>query len=333
MKLIRISRVLVRKNNYTLFLNQNFEKVLVQNILHGLSPGLSDAINNISRWAFIKASFPHILHACAATLVYRRDNLQGFRLDKTETKLLYTLHWLILDAAGECMDNANQRQNKNKKIKKPINNSSSINSKGTNPYLHSVSTIQLFVYLFIPILSTLKPDDLNNLKLSNGLKIWEPLWAYRQPSIPIFNTPVKQRQQQQTADSQTIGAANPTPIVFIKTSDEDELLAGNRHSSLEKSGKTLLDVSHKNSVSIASSFGDIYMGEETRLVPGFRNSQELSVSRQDLNGNTQGKISFSRSSGCLSISGNSNCGSIGNKQHKLSISTDGTMSEINTIGE
>lgn len=168
--------------------------MLVQNILHGLSPGLSNAINSISRWAFIKASFPHIIHACAATLTYRRDNLPpDARLDKTEIKLLYTLHWLILDAACECEDNFAYKKKKKSSLleqKCPEINSRTAN----NTYLHSVSTIQLFVYLFVPILPSLKPEDFDNLKLSNGLKIWEPLWAYRQPAIQIFDTPVKQKQ-------------------------------------------------------------------------------------------------------------------------------------------
>lgn len=98
--------------------------MVVQNILHGLSPGLSDAINSISRWSFIKASLPHIMHACTAALIYRRERLASSpppilssnlttnaaaiaaaqarqKLGKTETKLLYTLHWLLLDAAAE----------------------------------------------------------------------------------------------------------------------------------------------------------------------------------------------------------------------------------------
>jgi hypothetical protein len=172
--------------------------------LHGLSPGLSDAINSISRWAFIKTSFPHILHACAAALNYRRENnATNFRLDKTETKLLYTLHWLILDAASECEDNSGQASARLKlKVMKNLsgtvdlneNTRDNANHSNKNIYLHSVSTIQLFVYLFIPILKSLKPADLDNLKLSNGLKLWEPLWAFRQPNIPIFNTPVKQQK-------------------------------------------------------------------------------------------------------------------------------------------
>lgn len=43
----------------------------------------------------------------------------------------------------------------------------------------------------MPILDALTPADLDNLKLANGLKIWEPLWSHRQPQVKIFNTPVK----------------------------------------------------------------------------------------------------------------------------------------------
>jgi len=302
----------------------------VQNILHGLSPGLSDAISSISRWTFIKASFPHILHACAATLAYRKDNLQGFRLDKTETKLLYTLHWLILDAASECMDNANL--NKNKKSKSSNRNYSQI----VNSYLHSVSTIQLFVYLFIPILSTLKLEDLNNLKLSNGLKIWEPLWAYRQPNIPIFNTPVKQKKQkiqEHGASDSNLSTSNALPIVLIKTSDNHQFTNGKRHSVFESHSNTHLEaVSHKKSISVASSFGDIYMGDDSKPLPGLRTSQELSVSKMDINENDQKP--FLKSNGSLSISESHNniCQNASCKQNNLSISTEGTISDVNTIG-
>ena len=206
--------------------------MLVQNILHGLSPGLSDAINSISRWAFIKASFPHILHACAAALVYRRDNSNGAKLNKTEVKLLYTLHWIILDAASECEDNAAQTALKLKqKALKNLNSMHSsasanelnakikqLESTNKSTYLHSVATIQLFVYLFVPILKTLQPTDLDNLKLHNGLKIWEPLWAYRQPDILIFNTPVKQRVVNKTesvADSDKTNKAEQIKVCFL----------------------------------------------------------------------------------------------------------------------
>jgi hypothetical protein len=88
-----------------------------------------------------------------------------------------------LDAASESEDNTvginpgKMNQNTSKKT-----------------YLHSVATIQLFIYLFIPILKSLKREDLDTLKLSNGLKIWEPLWAYSQPDIKIFTSPVRKNK-------------------------------------------------------------------------------------------------------------------------------------------
>ncbi len=178
--------------------------------MHGLSPGLSDAISSITRWTFIKASFPHIMHACASALLYRKENNPGAKLSKTETKLLYTLHWLIIDAASECEDNAATQTVKIISATKRPSITSSTGPKDRSlkrrkaiendpnkvvSYIHSVSTIQLFVYLFVPLLKTLTPDDLDNLKLSNGLKIWESLWMCRQPSIKIFNTPVKQKYE------------------------------------------------------------------------------------------------------------------------------------------
>jgi hypothetical protein len=164
---------------------------LVQNILHGLSPGLSDAITSITRWSFIKASFPHIIHACAAALVHRKEQSTSMsRLSKTETKLLYTLHWLILDAASECEDNATASS-------LHVSDNKSSEQKRNRSYLHPVSTIQLFVYLFIPILKSLSAEDLDTLKLSNGLRIWQPLWAFRQPDIRIFNSSVKLKSSTQ----------------------------------------------------------------------------------------------------------------------------------------
>ncbi|KAK2180914.1 hypothetical protein NP493_420g03010 [Ridgeia piscesae] len=46
----------------------SFERVLVQNILHGLSPSLCEAIQSISRWKLIQVSLPHLMHCCASLL-------------------------------------------------------------------------------------------------------------------------------------------------------------------------------------------------------------------------------------------------------------------------
>lgn len=56
---------------------QSFERVLVENKLHGLSPALSEAIQSISRWELVQAALPHVLH-CTATLLSNRNKLGWF---------------------------------------------------------------------------------------------------------------------------------------------------------------------------------------------------------------------------------------------------------------
>lgn len=58
----------------SLSLLQSFERVLVENKLHGLSPALSEAIQSISRWELVQAALPHVLH-CTATLLSNRNKL------------------------------------------------------------------------------------------------------------------------------------------------------------------------------------------------------------------------------------------------------------------
>ncbi|VDN04674.1 unnamed protein product [Thelazia callipaeda] len=85
-----------------------FERVVVQNILHGLSPSLSDAISSVSRWRFVRAAFPHIVQCCASLLseAAKRENAP---MSGSLVKMLYILHWLLLDSANECNDTDNKK--------------------------------------------------------------------------------------------------------------------------------------------------------------------------------------------------------------------------------
>ncbi|KAK7065543.1 Protein unc-80 [Halocaridina rubra] len=157
--------------------SKSLEKVLVQNILFGLSPSLTDAIKSIPRWRLIQAAMPHVMHCAASLLYHRRDSVN---LGAAETKLLYTLHWIVLDAAEECADADHEK---------------GINKGTTMPYHFSVTTIQVFIYLFAPLLHTLKESDFQNFRLENGLKIWSALWEYRHPDVPAFTTAVRPRRQ------------------------------------------------------------------------------------------------------------------------------------------
>ena len=65
------------------------------------------------------------------------------RFSSSETKLLYTLHWIILDAASECED-------------ADAESMALSDNKGSSSHMHSLSTIQLFVYLFAPLVHLMK---------------------------------------------------------------------------------------------------------------------------------------------------------------------------------
>ena len=74
------------------------------------------------------------------------------KFDGNQTKLLYTLHWMILDAASECEDN----------------DSDKALGRSFYSYMHTLDNIQLFVYLFAPLVSSLKSADFQSLKLEPG---------------------------------------------------------------------------------------------------------------------------------------------------------------------
>ncbi len=159
---------------------QTFERVLVQNIVHGLSPSLCEALQSVSRWKVIQSALPHVLHCCSALLNERRQHDPLARFDNNQTKMLYTLHWIILDAASECEDNENE--------------TNSATGRSLYSYMYSLEVIQLFIYLFAPLLDTIRDSHFQSLKLENGLRLWQPMWDFRQPDIPCFSTPVKAKR-------------------------------------------------------------------------------------------------------------------------------------------
>ncbi|KAJ8917161.1 hypothetical protein NQ315_012653 [Exocentrus adspersus] len=150
---------------------KSFERVLVQNIRSGLKPDLVEAMKLIPRWRLIQASLPHVMHAVASILYNRMKDGNIQSLGAVETKLLYTLHWIILDAVDECSD---------EDFEMGVFHSSPFY------YLFSIPTITLFVYLFAPICHNLKESDFQNFRLENGLKIWQAMWEFRHPDAPCF---------------------------------------------------------------------------------------------------------------------------------------------------
>ncbi|CAJ0941559.1 unnamed protein product, partial [Mesorhabditis belari] len=158
-----------------------FERVVVQNILHGLSPSLSDAIASISRWKFLRAALPHIIQCCGSLLEAHAASSPR-NLSPSLSKILYILHWMLLDSATECMDaNLEEKDDQSVVLRKQA--------------LFSIPSIQLFVYLLAPLAETIREDDITgNIRLESGLKIWQAMWQYRQPDVLCFCAPVKQRR-------------------------------------------------------------------------------------------------------------------------------------------
>ncbi|KAJ3665619.1 hypothetical protein Zmor_001108 [Zophobas morio] len=153
-----------------------FERVLVQNIQSGLKTDLSEAIRCIPRWRLIQASLPHVMHSTASLLFNRMKDGNIQSLGAVETKLMYTLHWILLDAAEECADND---------FEKGLFHSSPFF------YLFSIPTMTLFVYLFAPMCHHLKESDFQNFRLENGLKIWQAMWEFRHPEALCFTSHCK----------------------------------------------------------------------------------------------------------------------------------------------
>lgn len=119
----------------------------MQNIHFGLSIPFTSALESIGRWRLVQAALPHVMHCAAALLHNRYDSLFFHKrflhkkslfclsvkdlqtLGAAETKLLYTLHWILLFAAEECADEDldNIKRNNDKRA----------------PYLFSIPTISV----------------------------------------------------------------------------------------------------------------------------------------------------------------------------------------------
>uniref|UniRef100_A0A8B9PN18 Unc-80 homolog, NALCN channel complex subunit n=1 Tax=Apteryx owenii TaxID=8824 RepID=A0A8B9PN18_APTOW len=186
----------------------SFERVLVENKLHGLSPALSEAIQSISRWELVQAALPHVLH-CTATLLSNRNKLgHQDKLGVAETKLLHTLHWMLLEAPQDCSNDrfggdrgsswggsssAFIHQIENQGSPGHPRHSTTNDDEENNRrrfFQNSMATVELFVFLFAPLVHRIKESDLT-FRLASGLVIWQPMWEHRQPEVSAFNALVK----------------------------------------------------------------------------------------------------------------------------------------------
>ncbi|ERE84837.1 putative protein unc-80 like protein [Cricetulus griseus] len=57
-------------------------------------------------------------------------------------------------------------------------------------FQNSMATVELFVFLFAPLVHRIKESDLT-FRLASGLVIWQPMWEHRQPEVSGFTALVK----------------------------------------------------------------------------------------------------------------------------------------------
>lgn len=153
---------------------------------------------------------------------HRKDTNNLQNVGTAASKLLYTLHWTLLDAAEECAD---------------ADREAGIAPREPFPYIFPLTCIQVcfpsiflgktndvpqfcslqssvyplvfqeFVYLFAPLRHLLKEADLQNFRLENGLKIWPALWDYRHPNAQCFTAPVRPKKSTTTRKKAAAAAA------------------------------------------------------------------------------------------------------------------------------
>ncbi|KAI2663401.1 hypothetical protein H4Q32_011921 [Labeo rohita] len=234
----------------------SFERVLVENKLHGLSPALTEAIQSISRWELVQAALPHVLH-CTAILLSNRNKLgHQDKLGVAETKLLHTLHWMLLEAAQECHQEpglghgwSGGSSGSSSAYLQPMGNQGLTDHNGSTPeeneyaraklYHKNMATVELF------------ESDLT-FRLAGGLVIWQPMWEHRQPDVPAFSALVKPMRNIATAKRNSPvnnqcsphDTSNPCPAVVCESARPDSSSPSvtgqscRRGNSVEKGGSS-----------------------------------------------------------------------------------------------
>ncbi|XP_078693709.1 protein unc-80 homolog isoform X2 [Branchiostoma floridae x Branchiostoma belcheri] len=149
------------------------ERILVDKRLSGLPCSLQTVISSVPSWSLLNAALPHVMQGCAALLANRNSLGSSDRLRVAETKLLHTLHWILLDAPHEWYSDHDDEECENLDTK-----------------LFPLETIRNFVHLFAPLVNCIRENDLT-FRLSKGIRIWKPMWEHRQPEVSCFCVLIK----------------------------------------------------------------------------------------------------------------------------------------------
>ena len=155
---------------------QSFERVICDNRILDLQTTLAGAVNSIPRWHFIQSSLPYILQCCSALLASRTTLGNIERFGNAEKCLLYTLHWILVEAPSVC------------------------NVTEDEELLFPLTTVEQLVHLLVPHVHTIREDDLT-FRLENGYPLWHALWRHGTPPFTPFQTAVIHKEDADEAQS------------------------------------------------------------------------------------------------------------------------------------
>lgn len=106
------------------------------------------------------------------------------RLGNAERELLYTLHWILLEAPRVCC------------------------VVDTDSLLYPLATIEQFVHELTPHVYRMRESDLT-FRLENGVAIWGPLWKHEKPLITLFTSEVITKDAEPDIDSPSVVESDP----------------------------------------------------------------------------------------------------------------------------
>ena len=133
------------------------------------------------------------------------------RLGNAEREMLYTMHWILVEAFNHC------------------------EVAYEESLLYPLATVELFVRLLSPHAFKIRDNDLI-FRLGNGISLWKPLWTYQSPELPPFATAVIFKDQENDEDSRV-----PTSAEDGSHSVRNSTASGRsvRKSDLDPFGKKL----------------------------------------------------------------------------------------------
>lgn len=148
-------------------------------------------------------------------------------------------------------------------------------------YLLPISSIQMFVYYFAPIMDGLKHSDFltSNQRLEIGAALWEPLFNHQLPNIQCLTVQVKPRKNQFGASSaffsnDATSATEKQTVRRTAVNNSAEL-----HNQTSRAQATI-ESDRRRSSSIVpdqSQFGDVFLGGPPTVAAASANKQPVST--------------------------------------------------------